>query len=138
MLSLRINRPVPSWILQKLLDLQGVSVMASQSQGIHQLLQAEKRAKDKLEDAKKSKSPFPPACEGFVPEWTRGWPELSTELGGRPTLLQSPVHSLPATSASSLKLPSPRSATITGRGQSSLAQTHSLERPCVKQSDKTY
>lgn len=33
--------------------------MASQSQGIHQLLQAEKRAKDKLEDAKKSKSPFP-------------------------------------------------------------------------------
>lgn len=31
--------------------------MASQSQGIHQLLQAEKRAKDKLEEAKKSKSP---------------------------------------------------------------------------------
>ncbi|XP_006904491.1 V-type proton ATPase subunit G 3 [Pteropus alecto] len=29
--------------------------MASQSQGIHQLLQAEKRAKDKLEDAKKRK-----------------------------------------------------------------------------------
>ncbi|ELR55336.1 V-type proton ATPase subunit G 3 [Bos mutus] len=33
--------------------------MTSQSQGIHQLLQAEKRAKDKLEEAKKSKSlPF--------------------------------------------------------------------------------
>lgn len=46
--------------------------MASQSQGIHQLLQAEKRAKDKLEDAKKSKSPFPLACEGFVTEWTGG------------------------------------------------------------------
>ncbi|XP_065793632.1 V-type proton ATPase subunit G 3 [Muntiacus reevesi] len=29
--------------------------MASQSQGIHQLLQAEKRAKDKLEEAKKRK-----------------------------------------------------------------------------------
>ncbi|XP_059533384.1 V-type proton ATPase subunit G 3 isoform X2 [Myotis daubentonii] len=28
--------------------------MASQSQGIHQLLQAERRAKDKLEEAKKS------------------------------------------------------------------------------------
>lgn len=46
--------------------------MASQSQGIHQLLQAEKRAKDKLEDAKKSKSPFPLACEGFVTEWDGG------------------------------------------------------------------
>lgn len=32
--------------------------MASQSQGIHQLLQAEKRAKDKLEEAKKSKCPL--------------------------------------------------------------------------------
>ncbi|EPQ19447.1 V-type proton ATPase subunit G 3 [Myotis lucifugus] len=30
--------------------------MASQSQGIHQLLQAEKRAKDKLEEAKKRKA----------------------------------------------------------------------------------
>lgn len=30
--------------------------MTSQSQGIQQLLQAEKRAKDKLEEAKKSKS----------------------------------------------------------------------------------
>ncbi|XP_063794840.1 V-type proton ATPase subunit G 3 [Pseudophryne corroboree] len=30
--------------------------MASQSQGIHQLLQAEKRAKDKLEEAKKRKN----------------------------------------------------------------------------------
>jgi len=29
--------------------------MTSQSQGIQQLLQAEKRAKDKLEEAKKSK-----------------------------------------------------------------------------------
>ena len=39
--------------------------MASQSQGIHQLLQAEKRAKDKLEEAKKSKSfPFRLICLG--------------------------------------------------------------------------
>lgn len=78
--------------------------MASQSQGIHQLLQAEKRAKDKLEDAKKSKSPFSLTCEGFVTEWMRGCPELSTELKGRPRLLQSPVCSLPATLASSWKL----------------------------------
>lgn len=32
--------------------------MTSQSQGIQQLLQAEKRAKDKLEEAKKSKCPL--------------------------------------------------------------------------------
>ncbi|KAM5301734.1 V-type proton ATPase subunit G 3 isoform 1-T5 [Glossophaga mutica] len=32
------------------------TAMASQSQGIHQLLQAEKRAKDKLEEAKKRKA----------------------------------------------------------------------------------
>ena len=39
--------------------------MTSQSQGIHQLLQAEKRAKDKLEEAKKSKSlPFRLICPG--------------------------------------------------------------------------
>lgn len=41
--------------------------MASQSQGIHQLLQAEKRAKDKLEEAKKSKFPFHPHLWGFCP-----------------------------------------------------------------------
>nr|KAF6266996.1 ATPase H+ transporting V1 subunit G3 [Pipistrellus kuhlii] len=33
--------------------------MASQSQGIHQLLQAEKRAKEKLEEAKKHKGAAP-------------------------------------------------------------------------------
>lgn len=37
--------------------------MTSQSQGIQQLLQAEKRAKDKLEEAKKSKCPL----------WGVGW-----------------------------------------------------------------
>lgn len=46
--------------------------MTSQSQGIHQLLQAEKRAKDKLEEAKKSKSPFCLTYEGFVTKWIRG------------------------------------------------------------------
>lgn len=44
--------------------------MTSQSQGIQQLLQAEKRAKDKLDEAKKSK---------YHP---RGWSE-NAEGGGR-------------------------------------------------------
>lgn len=64
-ISIRINRLVPSQISQKPLDLQ-LAAMTSQSQGIHQLLQAEKRAKDKLEEAKKSKSPFGVNSEGVV------------------------------------------------------------------------
>lgn len=48
--------------------------MTSQSQGIQQLLQAEKRAKDKLDEAKKSK------CHG------RGWPENAEGRGRGPWL----------------------------------------------------
>lgn len=59
--------------------------MASQSQGIHQLLQAEKRAKDKLEEAKKSKCPVRASCQGVVTKRGRG----RTELCGR-----NPVQTL--------------------------------------------
>ncbi|XP_055000947.1 V-type proton ATPase subunit G 3 isoform X1 [Sorex araneus] len=54
--------------------------MASQSQGIHQLLQAEKRAKDKLEEAKKSKSPFTPTCEGKVKRLKQAKEEAMAEI----------------------------------------------------------
>ncbi|KFO28604.1 V-type proton ATPase subunit G 3 [Fukomys damarensis] len=49
-----INGPAISQVPQKLPDWEQVA-MASHSQGIHQLLQAEKRAKDKLDEAKKRK-----------------------------------------------------------------------------------
>ncbi|GAB5583571.1 V-type proton ATPase subunit G 3 [Prionailurus iriomotensis] len=49
-----INRCATSRISQKPPNSKQAA-MTSQSQGIHQLLQAEKRAKDKLEEAKKRK-----------------------------------------------------------------------------------
>lgn len=42
--------------------------MASQSQGIQQLLQAEKRAAEKVADARKSESPLPP-----LEVWKENW-----------------------------------------------------------------
>lgn len=85
----RINRAVPYLSLQKPLDLTGTA-MTSQSQGIHQLLQAEKRAKDKLEEAKKRECPCCVAVRDSITQRTGWWVGSGESLGPSSMLRSNP------------------------------------------------
>lgn len=91
--------------------------MPSQSQGTQQLLQAEKRAKDKLEDAKKSR------CPSHLPwEGQSGRGRCGRERG------PGAGHPLPGGLGRPME-PACPTASLLQREQSSLAGR--LERPCA-------